>query len=305
MLFFITAYCEIKDFEQTKSALQDYYANKNFKDVDYDILYNLYDKYDTEHLNNTRSISNMLKKFVIVHGGFKKWYGFFNTSKLESLLPGGSELLEKMNKKQQEEIFNYFLNELYMPLSSAINKSEKIYIAFPFIVDIGHDNKIYEGIIKGNNYGQYLGIGNSIGKLNMYVDKISMIRLAFQVNGKKLLVNNPYNSNEETYYISKPLNYAKMLDITEIMYFNKSIPTIEILKENLLLPTRNLVVDNTNWLTDSYSWRDGDKDLGEKQDIPNVLAPPVMKKMLFKEKDRNEFYQQLANKISEVYSKGI
>lgn len=196
--FMVTAYCEIKDFESTKTYLQSYYTQKGYVDFSFKHI-------DSEYEDN---LNHSLLSFINVD------------KELEPLLPGGTNIItQKMNKNQKRKVFDYVNDRIYMPLSQVINNSTKIYLAYPFIVSsLCKDNVCFPqlgGLSFVSSYWErYLfKEGFNFGKFN----------LAFEVNGNKLLVN------------SGSAEVKNKLDMQELMFFNKSIDTISILEDKFIL----------------------------------------------------------------------
>lgn len=196
--FMVTAYCEIKDFETTKTYLQNYYKQKGYVDFSFKHI-------DSEYEDSTNY----------------KLLDFINVNKeLDPLLPGGINIItQKMNKNQKRKVFDYVNDRIYMPLSQAINESTKIYLAYPFIVS---------SLCKDNECFPQLGGGlfvSSYWESDLFKRGFSLsgFNLAFEVNGNKLLVN------------GGDAKVKNKLDMQELMFFNKSIDTISILEDKFIL----------------------------------------------------------------------
>lgn len=214
--FMVTAYCEIKDFEATKTYLQNYYTQKGYVDFSFKHIFD--DDNDDEYLTNTR-----LLDFINVN------------NELEPLLPGGTNIItQKMNKNQKRKVFDYVNDRIYMPLSQAINNSTKIYLAYPFLVRV---------LCKDNECFPQLGGGSFVSSYwESYLFKrtfsLGGFNLAFEVNGNKLLVNDGGAEVKDK------------LDMQELMFFNKSIDTISLLEDKFILD-KNVEMYNSRF--DEYT----------------------------------------------------
>ena len=262
--FLVTAYCEIKDFGDTKEKLQSYYTQKKYVDFSF------------KHINHSR--------WELVARDF------FGGDKLYPLIPSGEQLIrEKMNENQKRKVFDYIMDKIYMPLSQAINESTKIYLAYPFRVN---------GKCENNDSGEYKCQYKSYNNVNsgytelftsdgfwqsvyMYYDRSSdygvrlyNFRLAFEVNDNKLLVNNLVNRIND---------YGK-IDMAELMYFNKSIDAINLIEDKFIMISG-----------DDYGAID--TNVGGK-----MLSTPAIKKILYDKQEQEQFFKDFAAEIVKIYS---
>ena len=242
--FMVTAYCEIKDTAITKEALQSYYTQKKYVDFSFEHF---------EH-NDIHFIRH-----------------FIRGDKLNPLIPGGTNLIEKMNDNQQRKIFNYMINKIYMPLSKAINESEKIYIIYPFLV-VAYENKdelLYRIDSSNNFFGWWDGLfyGQSYFNVNNFA-------LAFEINGNKLLVGQRFEDRKNR------------LDIAELMFFNKNIDHVSLIKDKFIPDFRGGMIC----------------PYGKECEKGRILATPAIKKILYNNQEQEQFFKDFAQEIVKIYS---
>lgn len=253
--FAITAYCEIKDFENVKANMQKL-VSKQYKDLDF------------RHSGLDKSNEDSYKYYeyspIEVISG-----------KLHPLLPGGMELVyKKMNDNQRHKVFDYLMDKMYMPFTEALEKSDKIYIAYPFLV-WGYynerDNKFSYGI--GRQGTTEFGT-TPRGSLLVYLfigdDDLSgsTFRIAFGIGGQKVFVRN---------YPLKAY-FHKKIDIEESMFFNKNVDFMSLsLEYRIGYTERNMIISK------------------------DILAP-VVKKIFYNKQEQEQFFKDFAAEIVKIYS---
>ena len=251
--FAITAYCEIKDFENVKSNMQKL-VSKQYKDLDF------------QHSGLDKSNEDSYKYYkyspIEVISG-----------KLHPLLPGGMELVyKKMNDNQRHKVFDYLMDKMYMPFTEALEKSDKIYIAYPFLVG-GYYNERDDKFSYGIGYGTTeFGTtkGGPLVELFMGDEDLTAhtFRIAFGIGGQKVFVR--------TY----PLRayFHKTIDIEESMFFNKSVDFMSLnLEYRIGYAMQNMIISE------------------------NILAP-VIKKIFYNKQEQEQFFKDFAAEIVKIYS---
>lgn len=255
--FIVTAYCEIKDFEATKEKLQKYYTQKGYVDF----------------------------SFKHIKAGRWNWVanGFFGGDKLYPLIPSGKQLIGKMNENQERKVFDYVMDKIYMPLSQAINESTKIYLAYPFLVSKCEDGEFGEYTCRYTIGFRGTELFTPRNDWQSFYENISdhsgidldKFRLAFEVNGNKLLVNN-YDDMK---------SYKYKIDMAESMYFNKPIDAINLIEDKFIMTSGMEMSDYIN------------TKVGGK-----ILSTPAIKKILYSEQEQEQFFKDFAAEIVEIYS---
>lgn len=106
----------------------------------------------------------------------------------------------------------------------------------------------------------------------IYLDKF---RLAFEVNGNKLLVNNYDDMKSRKYKI----------DMAESMYFNKPIDAINLIEDKFIMTSGMEMSDYIN------------TKAGGK-----ILSTPAIKKILYDKQEQEQFFKDFAAEIVKIYS---
>lgn len=250
--FTVTAYCEIKDFENVKANMQKL-VSKQYKDLDF------------RHSGLDESNEDSYKYYeyspIEVIGG-----------KLHPLLPGGMELVyKKMNDNQRRKVFDYLMDKMYMPFTEALEKSDKIYIAYPFLVGGSYDER-NDKFSYGIGYGTTeFGTTKGGPLVELFTgDKDlsgSTFRIAFGIGGQKVFVRN---------YPLKAY-FHKKIDIEESMFFNKSVDFMSLSLEYRI----------------GYKMRDI---------ISKDILAPVIKKIFYNKQEQEQFFKDFAAEIVKIYS---
>lgn len=249
--FAVTAYCEIKDFETTKANIQKYVVGK-YKELDFQHS-GLDESNEDTHKYYERSPINVVSK------------------NLSPLIPGGMGLInKKMNDNQRRKVFDYLMDKVYMSFTEALEKSDKIYIAYPFLVVGKYYERDDEFEYKYNARG-ITEFGNSTSSV---YDDVSILennfgfhsfRIAFGIDGQKMFVRN------------YPL-YTTEIDIAELMFFNKSV----------------------DFLSFNIKDRIGIRDRYDR--ISDKILAPIAKKIFYNKQEQEQFFKDFAAEIVKIYS---
>ena len=290
--FLIVAYCEIKDFDTLKQRLQTYFANDGYVDFDFSFM----GKKDDSTSGEPLYLPNVGGSLSVI------------SENVDKLLPGGRELLKELNDNQSKRIFDYVMNALHLPLSQAINQSEKIFLTFPFVVI--YDEAEYNGKLEQTySFGGDDDYSNNVmgiiaNKSQLKAAALDTIKLSFQIQSNKFYVPNPYNAIDRTSEM-----YKNAIDIVKAMFFNQNISSSTLIEKNFILPKRSRDGDygwlfNDVWiesLCPTGDWIKLTTKIADKK-CSSLLAPPASKKMLYNVKEIAEFEKNLADFIIKVYS---
>ncbi len=257
----VVAYCKLKDGaafkDKLKAIQQSYFTDENFTDRD-----------------------------------FSKWEGSDKAagfSDLQNFVPGGADFIYEIGMESRKKLFAYLLDTYFMALSEALEKSNALYIAFPFLVE-KRDNELrmegVEGIHTALNVF-YMG-GLSIRNVSRYgytdsngewgIHRLETLpHLVFEVNGTKMLAFNKGGGDA-----------AK--ELYKMIFFNKALSF-----ENIL----EYFLSTDDMGGDGFVVRKNKTGKGTNNILVSTL---LLRKIPESLKEEEQTYKNIADKLVEIYS---
>lgn len=258
----VVAYCKLKDSiafrDEIKAIQQSYFTDENFTDRD-----------------------------------FSKWEGSdmaAGFSGLQNFVPGGADFIYEIGMESRKKLFAYLLDTYFMALSEVLEKSNALYIAFPFLVEKSDNelrmkgvenihtalNAFYMGRLSIENVSRD-GYTDSNGEWGIHRLE-TLPHLAFEVNGTKMLAFNKYGGGDAAKELYKMIFFNKALSFENILEYFLSTDHME---ENGFVVRKNKTGKGANNL---------------------LVSTLLLRKIPESLKEEEQTYKSIADKLVEIYS---